>query len=578
MAVAFRDAIGSRSRNIAAPGATTMDVAMPGAPLIEVLYPGPVASNNGGGGTTITVTLPTTRAVNDVLVMGVTVRGGTGTTITLPQNSAAQTWTLLDRSNSTTTLAQATYWKLATSTDVSDTTVVVTITSNKASAVCYAIRGANTGAPAAAQYSGQANASSLTISYAATGTWSSTDGVSLLFGGMAMGANTVGTATNYNNGAQASSTGGSAGSRTQSHGSHRFLKAVTTLGTTTEVWTGTAAVNIGSQVFIKQVAAAQTAVNGDVLVMVVNQKSSDTTKPSVSGAPSGWTQLKAIQYTGSSEFAETLYWKVASSEPAYTGITFNTACTGVACVIAISGGSATQPVAAQFAVAGHTSSTTLTSDAIGSWTSSDGVDIVAYGGDYGTITVDPASYTKPTDWTAGVNGNMLSWYYRALSAVTSVGAVTGTLQFASATIGTHIFILPLTVTGSFPASAIFRKVQTPTAPKADAAIGPVFTWVDPPADTVTMSSTPTLTFRCPVNVPPVAFEIQLDTVNTFNSGNLKTYGLANGTWEYYNGASWTAMPAGGVPETYMGQLARFTVPDTLTGVTWYRRIRYSKKG
>ena len=66
----------------------------------------PVGSNNAGGGTSIVVTYPTGTAANDVLVVCVTVRGGTGTTITPP--TANGTWTLLNRSNSGTTLAQAT--------------------------------------------------------------------------------------------------------------------------------------------------------------------------------------------------------------------------------------------------------------------------------------------------------------------------------------------------------------------------------------------------------------------------------------------------------------------------------------
>ena len=66
-----------------------------------------VGSNNGGGGTSITMTVPTGVVDGDVLVMVIHPRGGTGCTITTPTG-----WTLLNRTDSTTTLAQGIYLSL----------------------------------------------------------------------------------------------------------------------------------------------------------------------------------------------------------------------------------------------------------------------------------------------------------------------------------------------------------------------------------------------------------------------------------------------------------------------------------
>ena len=43
-----------------------------------------VASNNGAGGTTTTVTFPSGHVADDVLVFALTVRGGSGVTYTTP--------------------------------------------------------------------------------------------------------------------------------------------------------------------------------------------------------------------------------------------------------------------------------------------------------------------------------------------------------------------------------------------------------------------------------------------------------------------------------------------------------------
>lgn len=437
MAIAFRDSVSASSLSSSV---SSINMPLPGCAVVTVQ--GKAASNNAGGGTTITCTLPTGRATNHVLVLGITVRGGTGTTITLPQNSAAEVWTLLNRTNSTTVLGQATYWKLATATDVSDASVNVTITSNKASAVVYAISGADTGSPASAQYGGQANASSLTISYAALGTWTSADGLSLLFGGMAYGGNTVGTSTNYTNDANSSSTSGGASSRTQTHGSSRGLSAVTTVGTLSETWTGTAGVNIGSQVFILQQQNTTTVVDGDVMVLCIQLGSN--TRPTLS-TPSGWTFLTSADSTAGNVTRHALYWKVAASEPTVFTVSWTVStAVAIATLIAYSGASVSTPGSSQYGFFGDASSVTShPAPSLGTWTSSDGIDLVVYSqyGSVGTVTKD-GTYTTPTNWGGqlGTTASYIAMFYRIYTGVTTVGTISATTSTCVA-MSAHCFIL-----------------------------------------------------------------------------------------------------------------------------------------
>lgn len=90
------------------------------------------ASNNGAGGTTIRMYKPTGTDNGDVLVMGLTLRGGTGTTITTPTG-----WTDMSLTTTiSTTLKQCFYWKLAAA---EPSYWDVTITSSQASGVVVAL-------------------------------------------------------------------------------------------------------------------------------------------------------------------------------------------------------------------------------------------------------------------------------------------------------------------------------------------------------------------------------------------------------------------------------------------------------
>ena|GEM_PF-1454822 len=113
------------------------------------------SGDNGGGGVTLTISKPTGTVQYDVMVAQITVLGGTGTTITPPLG-----WTLINRTNSGTTLAQAVYWKAAAL--VEGTSYIWTITNNKASGGIIAYTGVDNAGPIDAS-GAQANAAGTTV-------------------------------------------------------------------------------------------------------------------------------------------------------------------------------------------------------------------------------------------------------------------------------------------------------------------------------------------------------------------------------------------------------------------------------
>jgi hypothetical protein len=100
------------------------------------------------------------------------------------------------------------------------------------------------------------------------------------------------------------------------------------------------------------------------------------------------------------------------------------------------------------------------------------------------------------------------------------------------------------------------------------------TWTSP-ADGVSMSTTPELKFNSNSSAVAQHFYIELDTANTFDTGNLRTYdsSTVQTNWDYWNGSAWTAMPAGGLASGYSGNEIRYTVTSALASGTWYRRVR-----
>jgi hypothetical protein len=100
------------------------------------------------------------------------------------------------------------------------------------------------------------------------------------------------------------------------------------------------------------------------------------------------------------------------------------------------------------------------------------------------------------------------------------------------------------------------------------------TWTTP-ADAAPMSTTPDLKFTSPASAVKQHFQLQLDTANTFSTGNLRTLDSSTSqtNWTYWNGSSWVAMPSDGLPIAYAGNEVDYTVTSALSGATWYRRVR-----
>jgi len=117
---------------------------------------------------------------------------------------------------------------------------------------------------------------------------------------------------------------------------------------------------------------------------------------------------------------------------------------------------------------------------------------------------------------------------------------------------------------------------TGTAPEVwtDAPVAPVWT---SPADGVAMSTTPVLQFTIPSAASAIHFYLELDTADTFDTANLRTYRSDSDqtNWTYDDGDSWEAVPSGGVATDYIGNDARYTVTSPLSSGTWYRRVRAS---
>lgn len=120
------------------------------------------------------------------------------------------------------------------------------------------------------------------------------------------------------------------------------------------------------------------------------------------------------------------------------------------------------------------------------------------------------------------------------------------------------------------AGQLYVRVRTRNA---DSVIGEGI-WVesnyfilDPTIDT--SDTTPVFYFTIPSDSDEdsLGFRIQVDTTGDFTSPLLdKASSVSQTGWEYNNGVSWVSFPSGGVPSTYYGNQARYTVQtgDALT--------------
>lgn len=132
-------------------------------------------------------------------------------------------------------------------------------------------------------------------------------------------------------------------------------------------------------------------------------------------------------------------------------------------------------------------------------------------------------------------------------------------------------------TKTHTANALLKKAATKTH-TSDAylrAIVGIPTWVSPSNHATGVQGSDPLVFVMPTAEANMHFELQIDTVNTFDSGNLqikKSWENQTG-WEYYDGSAWQPIPVGGVSNSYSGNQARYTPPVALSAATYYRRIR-----
>ena len=136
---------------------------------------------------------------------------------------------------------------------------------------------------------------------------------------------------------------------------------------------------------------------------------------------------------------------------------------------------------------------------------------------------------------------------------------------ASAPATDHVYIRPADYTGTTSDPKL-------TVTYAAGATGPAWTT---PADTVSMTTTPELKFTSPASAVAQHFYLQLDTANTFDSGNLRTLDSSTSqtSWDYWTGAAWAALPSTGLASGYAGNEIRYTVTSALSSATWYRRVR-----
>jgi hypothetical protein len=169
-------------------------------------------------------------------------------------------------------------------------------------------------------------------------------------------------------------------------------------------------------------------------------------------------------------------------------------------------------------------------------------------------------------WVDGVDAGLF------VDAATSFSdASGGAIEIANSEGGTwNPLVGTVQGVGIYPTALASGRVAAHYA--AAPATGP--TWVSP-ADTASMGSTPVLVLDSEVAAVPQHFWMELDTVNTFDSGNLRTLrtDISQTGWEYWNGSAWTAFPATGLPAGSSGNEVRHTVQSALSTATWYRRVR-----
>ena len=177
---------------------------------------------------------------------------------------------------------------------------------------------------------------------------------------------------------------------------------------------------------------------------------------------------------------------------------------------------------------------------------------------------------NPHTYTWKINGTAQTSTTSADAAVDITSLYFGVTSSATATFWYDDIAVSYTA-GDYPIPA-GTVSGTSTETWTDDPISP--TWTTP-ADTVSMSTTPELKFNSPASAVAQHFYLQLDTANTFATGNLRTLDSSTSQtdWAYWDGAAWTAMPSDGLPIAKSGNEIRYTVTSALSSATWYRRVR-----
>lgn len=226
--------------------------------LITVLVMRPVSAavayraagtgNNAAGATTLSIAQPTGTLAGDVLIAVVSVRGGTGTTITPPTQSAPYDWKAVPSgsADSTTTLKSTTYYKIVGPSD-SGPYVFTFNGTQKASGVIVGFTGVDIGDPIDVAGS-QANASN-TAMIAPSVTTTVPNAMLVAAYSTATGT-TVTVGSSMTLAGQDASTGGSAATRTTS-GTQYVLQATSGASGTKTMTAAATAVNIGHLIALK---------------------------------------------------------------------------------------------------------------------------------------------------------------------------------------------------------------------------------------------------------------------------------------------------------------------------------------
>lgn len=199
---------------------------------------------NSAATTSLSVAMPTGTLVNDVMIAILSVRGGSGVTVTHPLG-----WTLINTANTITTpttMKSSTYYKVAGVSEAGP--YVFSFTSGLASLSVSSYSGVDTAAPIDAQ-AVQAYAASLTLT-APTVTTTVANAMLVAMYSTARGAVTLTAGSGMTIRSQVSSTGTAVNSTTT--GSQDAAQAVAGIsGTKTMTANGTAALNVGHLIALR---------------------------------------------------------------------------------------------------------------------------------------------------------------------------------------------------------------------------------------------------------------------------------------------------------------------------------------